>query len=160
MAKPCFSGKPSGKIYELALHLLRTRASLLKLPKMAKMAGVTQANQERKKSTKINFWVRRPPGGMGVFHVKGWWPKSSCPPSKVCFPWVLREGIWDVPGILLGCPGPLGVFKKFVQKKFVRIFRSLAKAWFSKGWGWSSPIIVVGITLLSWLQLSDAHRQL
>ena len=29
------------------------------------------------------------------------------------------------PGILPGCPGPLGVFKKFVQKKFVRIFRSL-----------------------------------
>ena len=26
-------------------------------------------------------------------------------------------GIWDVPGILPGRPGPLGVFKKFVQKK-------------------------------------------
>ena len=33
--------------------------------------------------------------------------------------------IWDVPGILSGCPGPLGVFKKFVQTKFLRIFRSL-----------------------------------
>ena len=33
--------------------------------------------------------------------------------------------MWDVPGILTGCPGPLGVFKTFVQKKFVRIFRSL-----------------------------------
>ena len=31
------------------------------------------------------------------------------------------------PGILPGCPGPLAVFKKFVQKNFVRIFRSLTK---------------------------------
>ena len=56
---------------------------------------------------------------------KGWWPKSSCPSSKVCLPWVSKRGIWDVLGILPGCPGPLGVFKKFVLKKFVRIFRSL-----------------------------------
>ena len=27
---------------------------------------------------------------------------------------------------LLGCPGPLGLFKKFVQKKFVLIFRPLS----------------------------------
>ena len=27
-----------------------------------------------------------------------------------------KRGLWDVPGILPGCPGPLGVFKKFVQK--------------------------------------------
>ena len=32
------------------------------------------------------------------------------------------------PEILPGCPGPLGVFKKFVQKKFVRIFRPLCNA--------------------------------
>ena len=59
---------------------------------------------------------------MGVFRAKGWWPKSSCLPSKVCLPWVSRGGIWDVPGILPGCPGPVGVFKKFVLKKFVRVF--------------------------------------
>ena len=62
---------------------------------------------------------------MGVFHAKGWWPKTSCPPSKLCLPWVSKRGIRDVPGILPGCPGPLAVFKKFVQKNFVRIFRSL-----------------------------------
>ena len=72
-----------------------------------------------------DFWIRIPPGGVGVFHAKGWWPKSSCPPSKVCLPWFSRRGIWDVPGILAGCPGPLGVFRKLVQKKFMRIFRSL-----------------------------------
>ena len=70
-----------------------------------------------------NFWVRRPPGGVGVKR-SGGGSKSSCPPSKVCFPWVSREGTWDVPGILPGCPGPLGVFKKFVQKRFVHILRS------------------------------------
>ena len=64
-------------------------------------------------------------GWVGVFHAKGWWSKTSCPPSKVCLPWVWKGGTWDVPGILAGCPGLLGVFKKFVQKKFVRIFRSL-----------------------------------
>ena len=36
-----------------------------------------------------------------------------------------EEGSWDVPGIWPGCPGPVGVFKKFVQKKFMCIFRSL-----------------------------------
>ena len=49
--------------------------------------------------------------GVGVFHAKGRWPKSSCSPSKVCLPWVSKRGIWDVLGILPGCPGPLGVFK-------------------------------------------------
>ena len=42
----------------------------------------------------------------------GWWPKSSCRPSKVCLPWVLKRGVWDVPRILPGCPRPLGVFPK------------------------------------------------
>ena len=78
-----------------------------------------------KRAQRLSFWVRRPPGGVGVFHAKGWWPKTSCPPSKLCFPWVSKRGIRDVPGILPGCPGPLAVFKKFVQKNFVRIFRSL-----------------------------------
>ena len=63
-----------------------------------------------------------------VFHAEGWGSKTSCPPSKVCLPWVSGRGIWDVPGILPGYPGPLGVFKKSVQKKFVHIFRSLKGA--------------------------------
>ena len=83
--------------------------------------------RQEKRAQRLTFWVRRPPGGVGGFHSKGWWPKSSCPPSKVCLPWVSKEGIRDVPGFLPGCPGPLAVFKKFVQKKFVRIFRSLFK---------------------------------
>ena len=81
--------------------------------------------RKEKRALRLTFLVRRRPGGEGFFHPKVWGSKSSCPPSKVCLPWVSRRGIWDVPKILPGCPGPLGVFKKFVQKKFVRIFRSL-----------------------------------
>ena len=65
----------------------------------------TQA-RKKKKSTKINFLGRRLSGGVGVFHAKGWGSKSSRPPSKVCFPWVSREGSWDILGVLPGCPGP------------------------------------------------------
>ena len=61
--------------------------------------------------------------------------ESSCSPSTVCLPWVSERGIWDVPGILRGCPGPLGVFKKVVQKKSVCIFRSLYKKSAKQGEG-------------------------
>ena len=81
--------------------------------------------RQEKRARRLTFWVRRPPGGVGVFHLKGWWPKTSCLPSKVRLPWVSKGGIRDVPRILLGCPGPLAAFKKLVQKKFVCIFRSL-----------------------------------
>ena len=46
--------------------------------------------QARKRGQRLSFWVRRPPGEVGVFHAKGWWPESSCPPSKVCLPWVSK----------------------------------------------------------------------
>ena len=82
-----------------------------------KIALRAQRFRPEKRAQRLSFWVRRPPGGVGVFHAKGWWPKTSCPPSKLCLPWVSKRGIRDVPGILPGCPGPLAVFKKFVQKK-------------------------------------------
>ena len=62
--------------------------------------------------------------GWGSFTHRGGGRKVRALPRKFVF-LGFRTGIWDVPGILLGCPGPLGVFKKFVQKKFVRISRSL-----------------------------------
>ena len=74
-----------------------------------------------------NLWRQWIMQEKGVFHAKGWWPKTSCCPAKVCLPWVSKRGIWDVPGTLPGCPGPLEFFKKLVLKKFVRIFRSLIK---------------------------------
>ena len=33
-----------------------------------------------------------------------------------------KGGTWDVLGILLGCPGPLEVFEKFVQKRLYSFF--------------------------------------
>ena len=39
-------------------------------------------HQARRKSINPNFWVRLSSGGVGVFHVNGWGPKSSACPSK------------------------------------------------------------------------------
>ena len=44
-------------------------------------------------------------------------------PRKFVFLAFGREGTCDVLGILPGYHRPLGVFKKLVQKRFVRIFR-------------------------------------
>ena len=65
--------------------------------------------------------------GWGSSTRRGGGQKVRALPRKFVFLGFRREESWDVPGILPGCPGPLGVFKKFVQKKFVRIFRSLVR---------------------------------
>ena len=67
--------------------------------------------KKRTQRLTLTFWVRRLPGGVGVFPAKGWWSKSSCPPSKVSLPWVSKGETWDVPGILLGCPVLCGCSK-------------------------------------------------
>ena len=69
--------------------------------------------RQEKRAQRLTFSVRRPSGGVGAFQVKGWRSKSSFPHSKPkettfssqisCF-------------ILPGCPGPLGVSEKSVQK--------------------------------------------
>ena len=59
--------------------------------------------RQEKRAQRLSFWVRRPPGGVGVFHVKGWWPKTSCPPSKVCLPWVSIGVSLSVTGSLPFC---------------------------------------------------------
>ena len=38
--------------------------------------------QVRKRNPNLNFLVRISSGGVGVFHVKGWGPRSSVCPSK------------------------------------------------------------------------------
>ena len=48
--------------------------------------------------------------------------KKFVPSLESLSSWVSKRGIWDVPGILPGCPGPLGVFKKFVQKSSCTFF--------------------------------------
>ena len=88
-------------------------------------------NQRESISLKVNlFWVRRPLGGVGAFHAKGWGSQSSLPPLRVCsLPLKPRENklcLRDVSGMLSGCLAPLGVFKKVVQKHYVLIFWPLA----------------------------------
>ena len=90
--------------------------------------GSGRHREGRREGVELLKDFHRRPGGVGVFHAKGRGSKSSCPPSKVYLPWVFREGSWDVHGILPGCPGPLGVSKKFVQKKFVRLFLFLYRS--------------------------------
>ena len=75
----------------------------------------------------------------------------ALPRNFVFLPWVSKRGVWEVPGILPGCPGPLGVFKKIVQKKFVRIFRSLLHESIQFSW-WTFQIpseMIKGMTLTS-----------
>ena len=83
------------------------------------MAGITQVCQARKKGTKIKFLGSETAQWGGGLPLEGVVAENFVPA------WVSKTGIWDVPGILPGCPGPLGVFEKFVQKNFVLIFRSL-----------------------------------
>ena len=47
--------------------------------------------QARRKSTKITFWVRRLPVGVGVFHAKGGGRKVCALPRKFVFPGFQRE---------------------------------------------------------------------
>ena len=88
----------------------------------------TPTLQARKKSTKINFLGPETARGGEGLPREGAGVEKLVPSLESFFPWVSREGIWDVPGILPGCPAPLGVFKKFVPKKFVRMFRPLTLA--------------------------------
>ena len=61
--------------------------------------------QAQKKNPNLNFWVRIFSGGVGVFHVKGWGPKSSVCPSKP------RE--WrDIPGFCRDIPEAPEKFEK------------------------------------------------
>ena len=122
------------------------------------LVSVCWARQE-KKSTKINFRGPEIAGWGGGLPCEGVvWSKSSCPPSKVCFPLVSREGTWDVPGIFRGCPGPLG--KKFVQNKIAHFvfpigFGSNLKN--NKGDGW--PPSYVRLSTAQWLAWSICSRK-
>ena len=76
-----------------------------------------------------DFWVRRPPGGVGVFHSKGWWPKTSCPPSKVCLPWVFEGRNLGCPGIFVGMSRTLGGVQKVCTKKVRTHFSFPKDSW-------------------------------
>ena len=62
----------------------------------------TNIYQGRKRNPNLNFLVRIFSGGVGVFHVKGWGPKSSVCPSKPRETKLFWRGI---PGFSPGYPG-------------------------------------------------------
>ena len=74
---------------EKSLAFLRFSLAFWKRPSKRR----TRNSQARKKSTKIDSLGPETARWRGVFHAKGWWPKSSCPPAKVCLPWVSKRGI-------------------------------------------------------------------
>ena len=95
----------------IPIELRRKRKKRKSLQRKTKKAqGTPPKHHARKKRAQtLTFGVQRPPGGVGVFHAKGWWSKSSCSPRKCVF--LAFRGT--------GCPGPLGVFEKFVPPKKV-----------------------------------------
>ena len=89
-----------------------------------------ESRSDKKKGPKINSFGPQTAGLDGCFFLtKGWGSKGSFPHSKVCFPWVSREGTWGVPGILPGCPGSLGCLKSLCKKSSSSFFRSLMEPW-------------------------------
>ena len=77
-------------------------------------------NQLRKRSTNSNFWVQTSSGRVGVFHVKGWSPRSSAYPAKprethththTLFGRISLDFGWDVPTNAQG-PTPFGPIQK------------------------------------------------
>ena len=76
-------------------------------------------SRQEKRAQRLTFWVWRPPGGVWALPREGVVAEKFVLSTKVCLPWVSERGIWDVPGILPGCPRPLGVFK--VRAKKVRV---------------------------------------
>ena len=91
----------------------------LRKPKVQNEVSFFSIRQE-KRAQRLTFWVRRPPGGVGVFLAKGWWLKSSCSPSKVCLPWVSEERNLGCPGNFAGMsrtPARAGGVQKVCAKK-------------------------------------------
>ena len=79
-------------------------------------------------STKINFWGPETARWGGGLPREGVVAEKFVPSLESLSSLDFDERIQDVPKLLPGCPEPLGVFEKFVQKKFVCIFRSLTSA--------------------------------
>ena len=98
--------------------------------------------QASKRDPNLNFLVRIFSGGVGVFHVKGWGPKSSVCPSK---PGKYRTFLPGYPGILPGYPG--GARKVWEKKVCVQIVHHMM-SWASKAhfghdvmWCWPAKFV-------------------
>ena len=86
--------------------------------------GNAQARKKRK-STKINFRGSGDCQGGGGLPREGAGVEKFVPSLESLFSLGFEGGNLGRPENLPGRPGPLGVFKKFVQKKLVFIYRSL-----------------------------------
>ena len=84
---------------------------------MAKHQGIQHSG--KKKSTKINFLGLETARWGGGLPREGVVAENLVPSleSLSSLGFEAKGGIWDVPGFLPGCPGPLAAFKKVVQKK-------------------------------------------
>ena len=80
-------------------------------------AGKLPSVRQEKRAQRLTFRVRRPPGGVGVFHAKGWWPKSSCPPSKSLSSLGFEERNLGCPGNFAGMSRTPGGVQKVCAKK-------------------------------------------
>ena len=86
--------------------------------------------RKEKKNTKINFLGPETPQWGGGLPREGVVAEKLVPSLESLSSSGFEEKDLGCPENMPGCPGPLGVFKrvfkKYVQKKFVRIFRSLS----------------------------------
>ena len=86
---------------------------------------ITSEIQAREKNTKINFLGPETTRWRGGLPREGVVAEKFVPSLESLSSLGFEERNLGCPEILPGFPGLLGVFKKFVRKKFVRIFRSL-----------------------------------
>ena len=94
-----------------------------KPPDQEKITWLPQESGKKKKHKDQHFGSGDCRVGWGVFHVEGWWSKSSFPPLEICFPWVSKGGTWDVLE-LAGMSRTTGHIQKVCAKKvYVLIFR-------------------------------------
>ena len=91
---------------------LRSQTWTLKSQTSFSQISVTGLNSGKQKNPNPNFlvWISSA-GGVGVFHVKGWGPKSSVCPSRI------PHFLAGYPGILPGYPGGA---RKVWEKKCVQ----------------------------------------
>ena len=122
----CIAGCPPFAL-QYASHLYRSTFGKILVVVVTEMFSTTFAgrnwnlqatlkfsskNQARKKGTNPNIWVRIFSGGVGVFHTKGWGPRSSVCPSKPGKSNFLGGISRDFAGISRRCP------KSLRKKKF------------------------------------------
>ena len=96
---------PSYSVSELRRACFRqalvARAMLPPSALFRAMAFALTFLRQEKRAQRLTFWVRRPPGGVGVSHAKGWWPKKFVPSLKSLSSLGFEERN-------LGCPGNFG----------------------------------------------------